>query len=157
MNSAPGRTLKWDYKKCTCNKFQHTSPNQLTHSPSKYGTPVYGANTQYATRDETASLDAEQCMNIQRIAGSVLYYVRAVSPTVLVTLNEIATEETKVTDENQAATDQLLDYLAMHPDATISYHASDMLLHIHSDVSHLSVSNARSRIGGLFFCGKITR
>jgi hypothetical protein len=28
-----------------------------------------------------------------------------------------------------------------------------MSLHIHSDASYLSVSNARSRLGGLFFCG----
>jgi hypothetical protein len=28
-----------------------------------------------------------------------------------------------------------------------------MILHIHSDASYLPVSNARSRLGGLFFCG----
>jgi hypothetical protein len=28
-----------------------------------------------------------------------------------------------------------------------------MILHIHIDASYLSVSNARSRLGGLFFCG----
>jgi hypothetical protein len=28
-----------------------------------------------------------------------------------------------------------------------------MILHIQSDASYLSVSNARSRLGGLFFCG----
>jgi hypothetical protein len=55
--------------------------------------------------------------------------------------------------QTQAATNQLLDYLATHPDATIRYHASDMILHIHSDASYLSVSNARSRLGSLFFCG----
>jgi hypothetical protein len=68
-------------------------------------------------------------------------------------LNDIATEQTKATEKTQAATNQLLDYLATHPDATIRYHASDMILHIHSDASYLSVSNARSRLGGLFFCG----
>jgi hypothetical protein len=82
-----------------------------------------------------------------------LYYARAVEPTVLMPLNEIATEQTKVTEKTQAATNQLLDYLAAHPDATIRYHASDMMLPIHSDVSYLSVSNARSRLGGLFLCG----
>jgi hypothetical protein len=55
--------------------------------------------------------------------------------------------------KTQAATNQLLDYLATHLDATIRYHASDMILHIHSDASYLSVSNARSRLGGMFFCG----
>jgi hypothetical protein len=68
-------------------------------------------------------------------------------------LNDIATEQTKVTKKTQAATNQLLDYLATQPEATIRYHASDMILHIHSDASYLSVSNARSRLGGLFFCG----
>jgi hypothetical protein len=28
-----------------------------------------------------------------------------------------------------------------------------MILHIHSDASYLSASNARSRLGGLFLCG----
>jgi hypothetical protein len=68
-------------------------------------------------------------------------------------LNDIATEQTKATKKTQAATNQLLDYLATHPDATIRYHASDIILHIHSDASYLSVSNACSRLGGLFFCG----
>jgi hypothetical protein len=66
-------------------------------------------------------------------------------------LNEIVMEETKATEKTQTATNQVLDYLATHPDATIRYHASDMILHIHSDASYLSVSNARIRLGGLFF------
>jgi hypothetical protein len=68
-------------------------------------------------------------------------------------LNGIATEQTKATEKTQAATNQLLDYLETNPDATIRYHALDMILHIHSDASYLSVSNACSRLGGLFFCG----
>jgi hypothetical protein len=51
-------------------------------------------------------------------------------------LNDIATEQTKATEKTQAATNQMLDYLATHPDATIRYHASDMILHIHSDASY---------------------
>jgi hypothetical protein len=82
-----------------------------------------------------------------------LYYSRAVDPTVLMPLNDIATEETKVTEKTQVATNQMLDYSATHPNATIRYHASDMILHIHSDASYLSVSNARSGLGGLFFLG----
>jgi hypothetical protein len=66
-----------------------------------------------------------------------LYYARAVDPIVLMPLNDIATEQTKATEKTQAATNQLLDYLATHPDATIIYHASDMILHIHSDASYL--------------------
>jgi hypothetical protein len=68
-------------------------------------------------------------------------------------LNDIAREQTKATKKTQAAINQMLDYLATHPDAIIRYHASDTVLHIHSDASYLSVSNARSRLGSLFFLG----
>jgi hypothetical protein len=46
-----------------------------------------------------------------------------------------------------------LDYLATHPDATIRFYASDMILHIHSDASYLSVSKAIRRLGGIFYLG----
>jgi hypothetical protein len=47
----------------------------------------------------------------------------------------------------------MLDYLATHPDATIRYHASNMILHIRSDAQYLLVSNARSRLRGLILLG----
>jgi hypothetical protein len=42
-----------------------------------------------------------------------------------------------------------------HPDAIIRYHASDMILSIHSDVSYLSAPKACSQAGGYFFLGSI--
>jgi hypothetical protein len=132
------------------NMMPHKHPQ---HTPSKYVMPVYGTKTQYATKDETPPLTAKKCLAIQKVTGSVLYYARAVDPTVLMPLNDIATEQTKATEKNQAATNQSLDYLGTHPDNTIWYHASEMILHIHINASYLSVSNARSRLGGLFFCG----
>jgi hypothetical protein len=60
-----GMTLKWDYKHRTCDismpgyvsnvlsKFQHDAPKHPQHTPSRYVKPVYGAKTQYATKDET--------------------------------------------------------------------------------------------------------
>jgi hypothetical protein len=158
-------TLKWDYDKRTCDismpgyvsnvlsKFQHDTPKHPQHTPSRYITPVYGAKNQYATKDETPPLTAQQCLTIQKVTGSVLYYARAVDPTVLMPLNDIATEQTKANEKTQAATNQLLDFLATHPDATILYHASDMILHTHSDASYLSVSNAPSRLRGMLFLG----
>jgi hypothetical protein len=151
-----GMTLNWDYDNRICDifmpgynsnvlsKFQHDSPKHPQHTPSRYVTPVYSAKTQYATRDETPPRTAQQYLTIQKVTGSVLYYARAVDPTMLMPLNDIATEQTKATEKTQAATNQMFDYLATHPDATIRYHASDMILNIHSDASYLSVSNALS-------------
>jgi hypothetical protein len=98
-----GMTLKWDNKNKTCDismpgyvsnvlsKFQHDAPKHPQHTPSRYVTPVYGAKTQYATNDETPPLTAQQCLTIQKVTGSVLYYARAVDRTVLMPLNDIAT------------------------------------------------------------------
>jgi uncharacterized coiled-coil protein SlyX len=157
-------TLKCDYKNRTCiismlgyianvlSKFQHDNQKHPQDTPSRYVTPVYATKTQYATRDDTPPLTAKQCINIQKVIGSALYYARAVDITVIMPLNDIATEQTKATEKTQAEMDHLLDYLATRPNATVRYHASDMILHIHSDASHLSVSHAHSRLGGLFFC-----
>jgi hypothetical protein len=102
-----GMTLKRDYKTRTCDismpgyvsnvlsKFQHDAPKHPQHTPSWYVTPVYGAKTQYATKDETPSLTATQCLTIQKVTGSGLYYAQAVDPTVLIPLNDIAMEQTK--------------------------------------------------------------
>jgi hypothetical protein len=118
--------LKWDYNKRTCDismpgyvsnvlsKFQHDSPKHPQHTPSWYVTPVYCAKTQYATRDETPSLIAQQCLTIQKVTGSVLYYARTVHATVLMPLNDISTEQTKATKKTQATTNQMLDYLSTH-------------------------------------------
>jgi hypothetical protein len=76
-------------------KFQHDAPTDPQHTPSWYVTPVYGANTQYATRDETPPLTAQQRLTIQKATGSVLYYARAVDPTVVMPLNDIAAEQTR--------------------------------------------------------------
>jgi hypothetical protein len=158
-----GMTLKWDYKYRTrdismpgyvsnvFSKFQHDAPNHPQYTPSRYVTPVYSAKTQYTTKDEKPPLTSKQCLIIQKVTGSVVYYSRYVDPTVIMPLNDIATEQTKATEKTQTATNQLLDYLATHPDGTIRYHASDMILHIHSNASYLSVSNARSRPEDLFF------
>jgi hypothetical protein len=160
-----GMKLKWDYDTRTCDismpgyisnilsKLQHDSPNHPQHTPSRYVTSVYGAKTQYATKDETPPLTAQQCLIIQKVTGSILYYARAVDPIILMPLNDISTEQTKATEKTQATTNQMLDYIVTRPEATIRYQASDMILHIHSDASYLLVSNARSRLGCIFFLG----
>ncbi len=50
-------------------------------------------------------------------------------------------------------TKQLLNYLATYPAATLCFHASDMVLNIHSDTSYLSEANAHSHTCRHFFMG----
>ena len=46
---------------------------------------------------------------------------------------------------------QLLDYVAAHPDAVVTFAASKMTLSVHSDASYLVEPKARSRAGGHYF------
>ena len=47
--------------------------------------------------------------------------------------------------------EQLIDYLATHPNMTVQFYASDMILNVHFDASYLSKANAHSRVCGHFF------
>jgi hypothetical protein len=86
-------------------------------------------------------------------SGSILYYSRAVDPTVLMALNDIAKEQTAATEKTKTVAGQLLDYLATHPGANIPFQESDMILHIHSDASYMSFSKAKIILGGIFYLG----
>jgi hypothetical protein len=68
-------------------------------------------------------------------------------------LSSIASKQTKETTNTMDKAKQLLFYLATHPDATIRFRASDMILNIHSDTSYLSEANTQSRACGHFFMG----
>ena len=81
----------------------------------------------------------------------MLYYSRAVDPTMLPALNEIATSQAHPTEKTKAQCKMLLDDAATYPNAKIRYHASDMILHVDSDVAYLVLPNTRSRIAGHYF------
>jgi hypothetical protein len=66
----------------------------------------------------------------------------------LITLNYIAAKQSKGTKNTAKAIIQILNYCATHPDATLRYRASGMVLHINIDASYLSMPKARSRVGG---------
>jgi hypothetical protein len=73
--------------------------------------------------------------------------------TVLMALSTIASMQTKGTEQTMEKALQILDYLATHPDATIRFHATDMVMNIHLDASYLSAPNSRSRACRHFFLG----
>ena len=70
----------------------------------------------------------------------------------LTALGSIATQQAKPTEATKKACHKLLDYAATHPNATVRYHKSDMILCIDSDASYLSESKAKSRAAGYFYC-----
>jgi hypothetical protein len=128
------------YIKAALHKYQHSKPMKRQYSPHIHNTITYGAQQQLPTpEDQTDPASEPQKKRIQKITGTLLLYARAVDPTMLMPLSTIATAQSIVTQHTIHATNQILDYCATHPDATITYRASDMILKIlHSDASYMA-------------------
>jgi hypothetical protein len=164
-----GLTLDWDYKnrtvdlsmtgyiKAALHKYQHAAPPRPEHAPHTWDPPLYGAKTQYV-EDETTSpaLSDKDVNKVQQLTGTLFYYASAVDPTLIMPINVLAYEQSKATAVTADKVIKLLNYCNTHPETKIRYHASDMILHIHSDASYLSEKEVKSRAGGFFYMGRST-
>ncbi len=152
-----GLTLQWDYQQRTVDvsmpgyvaaalhKFQHPPPIKAQDAPHDWNKPVYGSKVQYAADEDASALLAPKAITfIQKIVGTFLYYAMAVDPTMLVALGDLSLDQTCATAKTWDNIVWLLNYAHTNPNAASRYVASDMWLHVHSDVSYLSVSRARS-------------
>ncbi len=129
---------------------------QIQHCPYSLEPKRYGTDAQSPLpSDDTHKLTNSEIKKVQKIVRSNLYYARAVNMTVLMALSTIASEQTKGTKRTLEKAYQVLDYLATHPNATVKFRASDMIMNIHSDTSYLSERNACSRACGHFFMGSL--
>jgi hypothetical protein len=159
-----GLTLEWDYKnrtvdlsmpgyiKAALHKYQHAAPTRPEHAPHTWNPPVYGAKTQYVEDENNSpALSAKDVNKLQQLTGTLLYYARAMDPTLIMPINMLAYEQTKATSDTSEKVIKLLNYCTTHPETKIRYHASDMILYIHSDASYLSEREAKSRAGGFFY------
>ena len=143
-----------EYVKDSLILFQHTL-QILTYQPHKHIIPVFGATIQYAKASDTSNkLDDNGKMFIQQVTGTFLYYARVVDPKMLVALSAIGLSQAAPTEATMDKANYLLDYAESHPDAILSYSASDMFLAAHSHASYLAEPKSRSRVGGHFSCRK---
>eukprot|EP00804_Cyclotella_cryptica_P018372 CCRYP_015481-RA/>CCRYP_015481-RA protein AED:0.17 eAED:0.17 QI:0/0/0/1/1/1/2/0/862 len=132
-----GITLDWHYEE----KYLDISmPGYVTKQLTKYNHP---------------HPKKPNIKHIQQIVGSFLYYARATDPTIPHALSELATQQSNATEQTLKRCHHFLDYMATHPNARIRYHASDMILNVHSDASYLSVKHAKCRAAGIFFLGSL--
>jgi hypothetical protein len=140
-----------NYLQKALKQFQHIA-GKLQHSPYPSVPIQYGTKKQYTTQESTAPLQGVKAKRfIQQVCGKFLFLGRAVDSTLLCPISAIASQSSKPTTDMMQQTLQLPDYLATQEDAVLSYHASDMVLAVHSDASYLNEPKARSRAGGQFF------
>jgi hypothetical protein len=159
-----GLTIAWHYTARYVNismpyyipnmlhKFQHAKPTKHQGAPHDWTIPTYGAKIQYATNDDDSPIiPAADITVIQQKVGSLLYYAAGVDPFMLVALGTISSDQATATQVTKDECKWLMDYAACNPLSIIRYHASDMVLYVHSDASYLSETRARSRAAGHFF------
>ena len=79
------------------------------------------------------------------MCGTFLYYTRAVDYTMLHALNDLATRVNDGTQKTVKALNHFLNHCATHPEATVLYRVSNMILHNHCDAANLVVTGVRSR------------
>ena len=126
-------------------------PTKPEHSAYQAPPRIYGWGAQNTIPpDETNKIDDKQVKVVQQVIGGCLYYGRAVDDTILPALSAIASEQPCATESAEKKVLKLLNYLATHPEAKVRFHASDMILNIHSDASYLSETRARIRLAGYF-------
>ena len=84
------------------------------------------------------------------MTDSNLYYGRALDHTILPALNELGTEQAQPTQKTMDKVHRLMDYANTYPDVYIRYYASDMVLRVDNNVSHLVAPKAQSRVAGYY-------
>ena len=133
-------------------RLHHKPPKKPVDAPNQWRKPTYGRTQQLSVpQDSSPRLTPAAAVLLQSTVGSLLFYSRAVDPSMLPGLNEISTQQSDPTINTQKKVLHLLDYVATHSNATIRYHASEMCLHVDSDAAYLVLPKARSRLAGHYF------
>ena len=70
---------------------------------------------------------------VQQVCGTLLYYAINIDNTILLSLSDISSEQSKATKNKSKHVTKLLNYLASNPNAEIHYRDSGMQLDIHYD------------------------
>ena len=163
-----GLTLDWNYNKkyvdisipgyipTVLQKFQNKPPDFPQEALHPWNKPVYGKHIQLANhQSSTTKINSADTNRVKSINSTSLYYNQAVDPTMIPSLNEIFTCQSIPTQETMDNYNQFLDYVSTHPNATICYHASDMILITDTDDNYLVLLEARTHIVGYYYFTKI--
>jgi hypothetical protein len=124
-------------------------------SPQLYTPPIYGSSApQIVSEPDTSpACTADEILRLQQIIGCLLYYARALDYTELTAVCALSSAQARPTQNVLADANRLLAYASDHRDSQLVFKACDMILHTHSDGSHLSRLHSTSVSGGLHFLG----
>ena len=159
-----GLKIDWNYQKGhvdisvpgsvpkVLHKFQHLAPIKPQYAPHTCTPPVYGQKVQHSLPLETLPVfDKKGIKRVLSVTGAFQYHTRAIDPTMIVAVNELASEQAAPTEKTIKKCKIILDYAHTYPDPKIRYHAIDMCLHLDSGEAYLVQPKARSRVAGFYY------
>jgi hypothetical protein len=138
---------------------QRVRPNGIkgASTPAQYTPPNFAnPGAQKATIDASPLASESDKKLLQSVVGTLLYYCRAVDPSICTAVHQLGSIQSKPTDNDMAKMERLLRYVASHSNNGIRYYASSMTLQLMSDASYLSRPKARSVCGHFGYLGDTT-
>jgi hypothetical protein len=98
------------YTENALHKFQHKPPNRPQHAPYPARKPQYGSKVQLTPEFvDSPTLAPEGGKRIQPVVGALLYYARAVDPTLMAAIGSLASQQATSTEDTSTKLLQLLN------------------------------------------------
>ena len=132
-------------------QFDNMVPTKCQDSPYPYTEPKYGAKQQFAEYDTSDPVGNDEQKYAQKVTGKFNWYAQGVDATILTPSSALSAQQAKPTQAMMRQVQHCLDYAASKEPTVTTYHASDMVLAIHSNAGYLNEEGVRSRAGGHHF------
>ena len=131
--------------------FPHPIPKKPEHQPHCHVKPRYGIKVQLTDpRDKTPLLQPDDITKLQKIIGDLLYYAIAMDGTLIATLNELVSAQSKGTQATMKTTKKLMDYCHTHSNSKVKF--SQAKCNCIFTVMHLTCRHTKQETGwGEFF------
>jgi hypothetical protein len=146
--SMPGYIDKLLRKVCPDGIKEYNTPAHYT--PPNYGSP----GTHTATVDASPPASEADKKRLQCVIGTLLYYSRAVDPSICTALHELGSVQSRPSENDMKKMIRLLGYVSKHRNIAIRFYASNMILQLLSDASYLCRPKARSVYGTYCYFGE---
>ena len=129
-------------------------PTYNPSSPAIYVPPSYSAADMLEQSDDSAPATIDDQTLLRKAVGKFRYYAPAIDICLITPVSMLANQQSNPTANTMDALSRFLNYAYHHPSAELIFRPSNMVMYIHSDASHHSEPNSRSRAGGFFVLGE---
>ncbi len=131
-------------------RYQFTPRGRPTNHPMVHTPFQFGQRSHEALpEDDSPPLPPLRVTRLQSIIGTFQHVARALDVTLVCPISKLATSPKTMKTEQMV--EHFMNYLHTWSEPCVTFYASDMQLHVHSDASYLSETRARSRVAG-FHC-----